>query len=63
MEYKNICFDILLNIKVKFMEISINEIYVPLKQNKIIYLWTMSIIGMRWSSMEINNKNIIKCGA
>ena len=45
------------------MEISINEIYVPLKQNKIIYLWTMSIIGMRWSSMEINNKNIIKCGA
>jgi len=63
MEYKNICFDILLNIKVKFMEISVNEIYVPLKQNKIIYLWTMSIIGMRWSSMEINNKNIIKCGA
>ena len=63
MEYKKICFDILLNIKVKFMEISINEIYVPLKQNKIIYLWTMSIIGMRWSSMEINNKNIIKCGA
>lgn len=61
MEYKNICFDILLNIK--FMEISINEIDVPLKQNKIIYLWTMLIIGMRWSSMAINNKNIIKCGA
>ena len=45
------------------MEISINEIDVPLKQNKIIYLWTMLIIGMRWSSMAINNKNIIKCGA
>lgn len=46
------------------MEIAINEIDVPLKKiRSYIYAQTMLIIGTRWSSMEINNKNIIKCGA
>ena len=41
-----------------------NEIDVPLKKiTSHICGQTMLITGMRWSSMEINNKNIIKCGA